>query len=138
MYSINFKRWLPGSNLALGLGCSPLALITSTSRQLLRSQIPSCISPKAGEARAWRPTSCPGPRPSTKLGASPTSGGSRHHLYEEKLTERRVSHKLSYFWNEKSFYEIQPMIYKVAHENIFVPLCSATPLIFLFLKIDLV
>lgn len=74
---------LPGGILALGFGCSPLALITSTSRQLLRSQIPSWTSPKAGEARAWRPTSCPGPRPSTKLGASPTSGGSRLHLYKE-------------------------------------------------------
>ena len=82
-FRFTFDSCLPGSNLALGLGCSPLALITSTSRQLLRSQIPSCISPKAGEASAWRPTSCPGPRPSTKLGASPTSGGSRHHLYEE-------------------------------------------------------
>lgn len=57
---------LPGKTLDPILATSPLALITSTSRRPFVSAILICISPKQGEPRAWRPTSCEGPRPSKK------------------------------------------------------------------------
>lgn len=55
---------LPGRVFEPGLHWSPRARMTSTSRWPLRSHMLSWMSPKAGEAKTWRPTNWPGPKPS--------------------------------------------------------------------------
>ena len=62
----------PGSVFDPGLHCSPLALMTSTSRCPLWSLMESWMSPSAGEARTCLPTSCPGPNPSMNSDSWPS------------------------------------------------------------------
>jgi len=59
--------YLQGRVFEPGLDCSLRARITSTSRLPLRSLRLNCMSPRYGDAKAWRETICPAPSPSTKL-----------------------------------------------------------------------
>lgn len=53
--------------------CNPLARITSTSRHPFWWHIDSWMSPKEDAPSTWRPTNCPGPKPSIKSEYCPTS-----------------------------------------------------------------
>lgn len=53
--------------------CSPLARMTSTSKHPFWWHIDSWMSPNEDAPNTWRPTNCPGPRPSIKSVYCPTS-----------------------------------------------------------------
>ena len=66
-----FLCGLPGSSLDPVRAWRPRARMTSTSSRPLRSHNASWTSPKAGAAKTCRPTSWPGPKPSTKSASGP-------------------------------------------------------------------
>lgn len=66
--------------------CSPLARMTSTSRHPFWWHIDSWMSPNEDAPNTWRPTNCPGPRPSIKSVYCPTSAplSDGDHLIQAK------------------------------------------------------